>query len=183
MLALCAGCSAPAEVPPTVPPAPATSIPFTATAEATSPPLPTTRAPLSEAETATLRELAADHGFSYFLAMLASDDVVRALAADWPVTFLAPTDLAFLLLPAEGQLALVEDEDERLGVVLRHTLGGAYTSGQLAEAGTLFSVSGAAVSFAQGPSGIKAGEATIVAADLETRTGTIHVIDRVIPTP
>lgn len=180
-LAACAPSSA-SPAPTVIAPPASTSLPAvthsaTSTAETGAPGRPTS---LSQADLEALLDLGEAYNITFFLATLASDDVLPTLLEAWPVTLLAPNDRAFLQLPPAAQLELLDDLESRRALALRHSLPGRYFPDQLVAAGAIQTLGGNAVTFTRAAGRVEVGDATIVVTGLETPLGVIHVIDRVL---
>lgn len=140
----------------------------------------------SDAPTADIVDTAVSAGtFNTLVAAVQAADLVDTLKGDGPFTVFAPTDEAFAALP-EGtveSLLLPENKDQLIAVLTYHVIAGKVMSGDLAgqtlDAAT---VQGATVAI-DATSGVTVNGASVVAADIETTNGVIHVIDQVILPP
>ena len=97
------------------------------------------------------------------------------------LTVLAPNDEAFAKVPKEQVAALLADKELLKKVLLYHVLPGNIASGKLS--GVIKSVNGAGVNLTLIGKDIYANEAKVIAKDVKTANGTIHVIDRVLLPP
>jgi uncharacterized surface protein with fasciclin (FAS1) repeats len=104
---------------------------------------------------------------------LTSADLVSALQAPGPFTVFAPTDAAFEML------ASTPSGDALKNVLLYHVVEGAVGSGNL--------VAGAVPSLLKDKSltidlsnGVKVNDAAVTTANILTKNGIIHVIDKVL---
>ncbi|HET8935783.1 MAG TPA: fasciclin domain-containing protein [Polyangiales bacterium] len=111
--------------------------------------------------------------FTKLAAALTSADLVPALQAPGPFTVFAPTDAAFEML------ASTPSGDALENVLLYHVVEGAVGSGNL--------VAGAVPSLLKDKSltidlsnGVKVNDATVTTANILTKNGIIHVIDKVL---
>lgn len=101
------------------------------------------------------------------------------------LTLFAPTDAAFVALRNRFNLT----EDQLLGLpeladTLRyHVLNGSVLSDALTDGGTATTLQGSAVNFAVSGNSIAINGATLIATDVETANGVIHVIEAVIIPP
>jgi monofunctional biosynthetic peptidoglycan transglycosylase len=99
-----------------------------------------------------------------------------------PFTVFAPTDEAFAALP-EGTLeALLKPESrQKLTDILKyHVVSSRVYSDQAVQAGRAATLLGRSVETSVTAGGLQVGDARVVAADLETANGVIHVIDSVL---
>ena len=109
--------------------------------------------------------------------------LVDTLKGDGPYTVFAPTDEAFAKLPAGTveNLLKPENKDQLVAVLTYHVVPGKVMSSDIRnkqmKAGT---VQGSKLSINTLNGGVKVDEATVVAADIETSNGVIHVIDTVV---
>lgn len=120
--------------------------------------------------------------FETLAAAIRAAGLVETLSGKGPFTVFAPTDEAFAALP-EGTLEslLKPANKERLQAILTyHVVPGSQYSDILARSGKATTVQGGELTIAVQDSGVKVGEATVQAADIETTNGVIHVIDKVL---
>lgn len=125
--------------------------------------------------------------FTTLAKALQAAGLVDALKGKGPFTVFAPTDEAFAKLPPGTLETLLKPENkEKLAAILKyHVVPGAVYADQAAKLdkspntlqGTPFSISVKDGQVAIGNSG---GMANVVATDIETSNGVIHVIDAVI---
>ncbi len=109
--------------------------------------------------------------------------LVDTLKGDGPYTVFAPTDEAFAKLPAGTVESLLkpENKDQLVAVLTYHVVPGKVMSSDIRnkqmKAGT---VQGSKLNINTLNGGVKVDNATVVAADIETSNGVIHVIDTVV---
>ena len=120
--------------------------------------------------------------FSTLVAAVQAAGLVDVLKGEGPFTVFAPTDEAFAALP-EGtveSLLKPENKDLLVAVLTYNVLPGKIMStdsaGQSAE---VESVQGSALSV-DATYGVRVDNANVVATDIETDNGVIHVIDQVV---
>ncbi len=132
--------------------------------------------------TSTIVEsLQEDGRFSTLLTAVAAAGLVETLSGDRPFTLFAPTDAAFLRLPAGTVAALLGDIPQLTDILLYHTVAGRVFSGDVVALDFATSVQGEAIGVAlSGGSVILDREANVTEVDILTTNGVIHVIDRVI---
>jgi uncharacterized surface protein with fasciclin (FAS1) repeats len=136
------------------------------------------------AAAADLRAVAEEDGrFSTLLTALDASDAGWFLEEDMTYTLFAPTDEAFGKLP-EGVLdALLRDENRpKLNAILeRHVvpeqevMSGDLSDGQMVDPAT-----GEPLRVSLSGDSVTIGEASVVAADIDTDQGVVHAIDTVL---
>ena len=110
-------------------------------------------------------------------------ELVDDLSAEGPFTVFAPTDAAFEALP-EGTLdALIADPTGELAnVLLYHVASGSVMSGDLSDGQMITTLFGEDVEVSI-DGGVYINDAMVIAADIETDNGVVHVIDAVLLPP
>ncbi|MEL7116787.1 MAG: fasciclin domain-containing protein [Pseudomonadota bacterium] len=119
--------------------------------------------------------------FSTLVAAVTAADLVETLKSDGPFTVFAPTDEAFAALP-EGTvetLLMPENKDQLIAVLTYHVVPGKVMSTDLSDDMTAATVQGGDIMIDL-DQGVMINDASVVAADIETSNGVIHVIDKVI---
>ena len=120
--------------------------------------------------------------FNTLVAAVQAAGLVDVLKGDGPFTVFAPTDDAFAALP-EGtveNLLKPENKDQLVAVLTYHVVPGKFMSSDIAgEKTEVASVEGSELSV-DATDGVKVDGAVVVAADIETTNGVIHVIDQVV---
>jgi transforming growth factor-beta-induced protein len=124
-------------------------------------------------------ETAVAAGFETLVAAAQAAGLEEALRAPGPVTIFAPTDAAFAALPAGALEALLADPEALAGVLTYHVVPGRIFSSDLSEGLEATPLSGGTLTFTLG-GGARVNGAAIVAADVLTANGVIHVIDEVL---
>lgn len=122
--------------------------------------------------------------FETLVAAVTAADLAETLKSEGPFTVFAPTDEAFAALP-EGtveSLLLPENKDQLVAVLTYHVVPGKVMSTDLSDDMTATTVEGSDITIDL-DNGVAVNEATVVAADIETSNGVIHVIDAVILPP
>jgi uncharacterized surface protein with fasciclin (FAS1) repeats len=131
-------------------------------------------------------DTAVDAGsFSTLVAAVQAAGLVDALKADGPLTVFAPTDEAFAKLPEGTVASLLEPEniDQLRAILTYHVVSGQVMAASVTDGLTAASLNGKTLTFAVNENGARVGDANIVATDVATSNGVIHVIDTVlIPT-
>ena len=118
--------------------------------------------------------------FNTLVAAVQAADLVDVLKGDGPFTVFAPTDEAFAALPAGTVESLLkpENKEQLVAVLTYHVVPGKIMSTDIAgKTAEVDSVQGSALSV-DATDGVRVDNATVVAADIETDNGVIHVIDQ-----
>ena len=120
--------------------------------------------------------------FSTLVAAVQAAGLVDVLKSEGPFTVFAPTDEAFAALP-EGtveSLLRPENRDQLVAVLTYHVVPGKIMSAEIAGQSTeVESVQGSALSV-DATDGVRVDNANVVAVDIETDNGVIHIIDQVV---
>lgn len=111
--------------------------------------------------------------FTKLAGALTAADLVTTLQGPGPFTVFAPTDAAF------NQLAAVPTSDALKNVLLYHVVDGAVGSGDLKAGAVPTLLEGKDVTVAL-DSGVTVNMASVTSANLITKNGVIHVIDKVL---
>ncbi len=120
--------------------------------------------------------------FNTLVAAVQAAGLVDTLKGEGPFTVFAPTDEAFAALPEGTVETLLKPENlEQLVTVLTyHVIPGKVMSTDIAgQALQVESVQGSSLSV-DATNGVTVDGANVVAADIETDNGVIHVIDKVV---
>ena len=122
-------------------------------------------------------DTAVDAGqFNTLVAAVQAADLVDTLKSDGPFTVFAPTDAAFAKLP-DGT---VENLLKPVAVLTYHVVSGKIMSSDIAgKKAQVPTVQGSELSV-DATSGVMVDDAMVVAADIESSNGVIHVIDTVV---
>lgn len=155
-----------------------------AMAEATATPAPTEEA-MAEAAMADIVDTAVAAGsFNTLVAAVQAAGLVDALKGEGPFTVFAPTDDAFAKLPQSTIDALLADPTGDLTqILLYHVVPGKVMAADLSDGLQATTLQGGAVTFKLSDGGAMVNDANIIATDIETSNGVIHVIDSVILPP
>ncbi|WP_050603203.1 fasciclin domain-containing protein [Ruegeria sp. 6PALISEP08] len=119
--------------------------------------------------------------FETLVAAVQAAELVETLKGEGPFTVFAPTDDAFAALP-EGtveNLLKPENKDQLVAILTYHVVPGKVMSGDLSDDMTAATVQGGDITIDL-DSGVMVNDANVVQADIETKNGVIHVIDKVI---
>ncbi len=128
-------------------------------------------------------DTAASNGsFNTLVAAVQAAGLVDALKGDGPFTVFAPSDEAFAKLPAGTVESLLRPEnlDQLRAILTYHVLSGQVMAASVSDGLVAQTLNGESLTFAVDESGARVGGATIVATDVATSNGVIHVIDTVL---
>ncbi len=120
--------------------------------------------------------------FKTLVAAVQAADLVDVLKGDGPFTVFAPTDEAFAKLP-EGTLETLlkpENKDQLTAILLYHVVPGEAFAKDVVSKKTWDTANGQRVDISAPRGKPMIDNANIVATDIETSNGVIHVIDTVI---
>ncbi len=122
--------------------------------------------------------------FTTLVAAVQAAGLVDTLKGEGPFTVFAPTDEAFAALPEGAIDALLADPTGDLTqILLYHVVPGKVMAADVSDGLEAPTAYGANVSFSIADGVVKINDATIIATDIETSNGVIHVIDAVILPP
>ena len=120
--------------------------------------------------------------FNTLVAAVQAADLVDTLKGGGPFTVFAPTDEAFAALPmgTVEDLLKPENKAQLVAVLTYHVVPGKIMSSDIAgKTMDVATVQGGELSV-DATDGVKVDNANVVAADIETSNGVIHVIDQVV---
>jgi uncharacterized surface protein with fasciclin (FAS1) repeats len=120
--------------------------------------------------------------FSTLVAAVQAAGLVDTLKGEGPFTVFAPTDEAFAKLPAGtiDNLLKPENREMLVAVLTYHVVPGKIMSSDIAgKSADVTTVQGSTLAV-NATDGVKVNNATVIAADIETSNGVIHVIDTVV---
>jgi uncharacterized surface protein with fasciclin (FAS1) repeats len=121
--------------------------------------------------------------FNTLVAAVQAAGLEEALRGDGPLTVFAPTDDAFAAIPADMLNALLADPETLSQILLYHVLPGKVMAESVADGLSANTLQGAPVTFSVMDGKATINDAAIIATDIETSNGVIHVIDAVILPP
>lgn len=122
--------------------------------------------------------------FNTLVAAVQAAGLVDTLKGEGPFTVFAPTDEAFAALPAGTIDALLADPSGDLTqILLYHVVPGKVMAADVSDGLEATTAQGATVKFTVADGAVKINDATIIATDIETTNGVIHVIDAVLLPP
>lgn len=119
--------------------------------------------------------------FNTLVAAVKAAGLVDTLKGEGPFTVFAPTDEAFAKLPAGTVESLLkpENKDKLVAVLTYHVIPGKVMSSQV-KTMSVKTVNGEEAQLKAQGNSVMIDNANIVAVDIETSNGVIHVIDEVI---
>ncbi len=120
--------------------------------------------------------------FNTLVAAVKAAGLAETLSGKGPFTVFAPTDAAFAKLPKNvlNDLLKPENKDKLTKILLYHVVKGRVYSDQAVKAGRARTLSKQSVRVNFNADGIKINDSKVVAADIDTSNGVIHVIDTVL---
>jgi uncharacterized surface protein with fasciclin (FAS1) repeats len=124
-----------------------------------------------------------DPQFSTLVTALQTAGLVDTLSGEGPFTVFAPTNEAFDKLPAGTLDALLNDPAKLKSILLYHVVSGNVKAADVVKLTSAKTVEGQDVKITVDGSTVKVNDATVTKTDIETKNGTIHVIDTVLIPP
>jgi len=143
-------------------------------------------ASVSVPDTASLWSvLQTDDRFSTLATAIDSAQLDSQLTAGGPYTLFAPTNAAFERLPEGTVDALLTDRQDRLRtILLYHVVDGRLRSPSIPRADTIATLGGSGLPVSRADTSVTVGDdIPVLAADIETANGIVHVIDGVLRPP
>ena len=119
-------------------------------------------------------------GFTTLLAAVEAAGLVETLQGEGPFTVFAPTDEAFEELDEDTLNSLLADPGALSQVLLYHVVPGQVTADQVVELESAETVEGGSVAIRVEDGQVFINDAQVIATDVLTSNGVIHVIDKVI---
>ena len=117
--------------------------------------------------------------FETLVAAVQAAGLVDTLKSDGPFTVFAPNDEAFAKLPEGTVEALLQDKEKLTQILTYHVVPGKLMAADVVSADSLETAQGGSLSI-DTSDGARIGNANIVATDIATSNGVIHVIDTVL---
>ncbi len=120
--------------------------------------------------------------FETLLAALDAADLDGALKGKGPFTVFAPSDEAFAKVPKRTLESLLkpENRDQLTAILTYHVVAGELDAAAVTRTDKAETLNGQAVDFSVNDGTVRVDKARVVSADIRTRNGVIHVIDRVL---
>jgi uncharacterized surface protein with fasciclin (FAS1) repeats len=117
--------------------------------------------------------------FKTLVAAVTEAGLVETLSGPGPFTVFAPNDEAFAKLPEGTIESLLKDKAKLTAILTYHVVAGTHTAAEVSKHHSLKTLQGKELTIANG-SGVKVDNANVIAADIVTTNGVIHVIDSVV---
>jgi transforming growth factor-beta-induced protein len=171
-----------------MPAAEPTKVPAAA-APATAVPAPEpTKAPAATAAPAPAAKdivdtAVADGRFKTLVAAVQAAGLVDTLKGKGPFTVFAPSDDAFVKLPAGTVDGLLKDPAKLKDILLYHVVAGNVMAADAAKLTSANTVQGQPIAIKVDGNKVMINDALVTIADIKTSNGVIHVIDKVILPP
>jgi uncharacterized surface protein with fasciclin (FAS1) repeats len=118
--------------------------------------------------------------FNTLVAAVKAAGLVDVLKGDGPFTVFAPNDEAFAKLPKGTVESLLQDKEKLTAILTYHVVPGNYRASDVLGKSSLKTVQGQSISVKKSYGNVMVDQAKVIATDIETSNGTIHVIDSVI---
>ncbi|APZ96010.1 fasciclin domain-containing protein [Fuerstiella marisgermanici] len=120
--------------------------------------------------------------FNTLVAAVKAAGLVDTLKSEGPFTVFAPTDEAFAKLPkgTVENLLKPENKDKLVAVLTYHVVAGKVMASDVVKLSSAKTVNGKMASIKVSDGAVMVDGANVVATDIETSNGVIHVIDSVI---
>lgn len=120
--------------------------------------------------------------FKTLVAAVKAAGLVETLKGDGPFTVFAPTDEAFAKLPAGTVESLLkpENKDKLIAILTYHVVPGKVMAADVVKISSAKTVNGKEAPVRVSDAGVMIGDAKVIATDIDTSNGVIHVIDSVI---
>ena len=124
--------------------------------------------------------LLTDGRFTTLLDAMQTANLVSAFQGQGPYTLFAPTDDAFAALPEGTWTGLLGNYRALRGTILYHVIGGQMVAADLPDLSSAITGQGGRLTFSEADEVVMVNNARIIAADVETANGIIHIIDTVL---
>ena len=120
--------------------------------------------------------------FGTLAAALEAGDLIGTLKSDGPFTVFAPNDAAFAKLPdgTVNTLLLPENKAQLTDILTYHVVAGSVMAADVVKLDSAKTVNGESVSIRVVDGTVFVNDARVLATDIKTSNGVIHVIDSVI---
>ncbi len=126
-------------------------------------------------------ETAVDAGsFTTLVAAVKAADLAGTLSSGGPFTVFAPNDEAFAKLPEGTVENLLANPDKLREILLYHVVPGTVTAAQVVGLDRATTAQGSDVAIKVADGAVMVNNAAVIATDIMTSNGIIHVIDTVI---
>jgi len=114
--------------------------------------------------------------------LIAQAGLTDTLRGPGPFTVFAPSDAAFMAVPAKTMAELGADKELLRSVLSYHVVPGAMPAASVKN-GNVKTVNGATLALAKAGEIVTVEDAVVLTADVAATNGIVHVIDRVLMPP
>lgn len=123
--------------------------------------------------------------FETLLAAAQAAGLVETLSGEGPLTVFAPTDKAFAALPKGTIKTLLKpaNKDQLATILKYHVIAGKVSAVDAVKAGSAKTVAGEKVRISINDGSLTINDSKVIANDVETSNGVIHIIDKVLLPP
>lgn len=118
--------------------------------------------------------------FTTLVTAVQAADLVDKLKEPGPFTVFAPNDAAFAKIPADTLNALVADKEALTGVLGLHVVAGKFMAEDVVGIYQATTITGSTLNIKVMDGEVYVNGSKVIATDIETSNGVIHVIDTVI---
>ncbi|MFT6791522.1 MAG: putative surface protein with fasciclin (FAS1) repeats [Cellvibrionaceae bacterium] len=118
--------------------------------------------------------------FTTLVTAIKAAGLVETLKGDGPFTVFAPNDAAFAKIPSETLNELLADKEALTKVLTYHVVPGKVMASDVVKLSEAKTVQGQAVSITVKNGKVYVDGAQVIATDVKTSNGVIHIIDTVI---
>ncbi len=119
-------------------------------------------------------------GFSTLVTAVKAADLVDVLKGPGPFTVFAPNDAAFAKLPGASLEGLIADKAALASVLTYHVVAGRVMAADVVKLSWAKTVNGQSLRVTSTKDGVFVDGAKVVATDIQTTNGVIHVLDAVV---
>jgi uncharacterized surface protein with fasciclin (FAS1) repeats len=151
---------------------------------ATAPAATTAATPVAAPMLDIVDTAAGNKDFSTLVAAVQAAGLVETLKSKGPFTVFAPTNAAFAKLPAGTVESLLKPENKAtlVKILTYHVVSGKVLAADVVKLNgkMVKTVQGSDVSIAVADGKVKVNDSNLIATDIETSNGVIHVIDTVL---
>jgi uncharacterized surface protein with fasciclin (FAS1) repeats len=131
--------------------------------------------------TDTIIDVAVSSGrTSKLVAAIRAAGLVETLSSPGPFTVFAPIDEAFAALPSGTLESVLADKELLTKILTYHVVSGRYLASDVLASPSLMSVEGSSLPVMVDSGGVHVGSSLVIATDIETSNGVIHLIDSVL---
>ena len=118
--------------------------------------------------------------FGTLVAAVQAAELVETLKGAGPFTVFAPNDAAFAKIPAATLNSLIADKAALTGVLGFHVVAGKFMAADVVGIDQVTTITGSTVMIKVMDGSVYVNGSKVIATDIETSNGVIHVIDTVI---